>query len=152
MLGGIALAAGCATADRDRGGSPLFGDITRTLGKPAMEWTYPSGSRQFAYTTGPEGLQTYMVYLRSDGTLIKIEGVRDSEHFAQVVPGRTDRSSIERLLGPPQEKVDLGRPREQVWVWRFKDGARGPAQFLVVFDTTTWTVRQAFQARDPRGP
>lgn len=145
----LALSLGCSTAKPGPTGAPLYGDVTRSLGEPAMQWKYSSGSRQLAYTTGPAGLQTYMVYLRSDGSLIKIEGVRDREHFAMVVRGQTDRSSIERLLGPPQERVDLGRPREQVWVWRFKTPARGVGRFVVIFDTTTWRVKQAFEATEP---
>lgn len=148
---GVLLVASCAVLEGRGGDGLLFSDAVRVLGEPAMQWRFSSGARQLAYPPGPAGLESYMVYLAPDGSLNKIEGVLDDEHFSQVVIGRSDRDTVLRLLGPPRDRLGFERRNEETWVWRFRDARRQTALYLVLFDTRTWTVKEALQVREPYG-
>src|SRR5262245_29828235 len=101
----LLVLAGCAGFGNKGREGLLFSDPVQALGPPAMEWRFSSGARQLAYPPPANGVQSYMVYLAPDGTLSKVEGVLDDEHFSLVVVDHTDRDSVLRLLGPPRDRL-----------------------------------------------
>ncbi|HRL75563.1 MAG TPA: hypothetical protein PK440_02160 [Candidatus Accumulibacter phosphatis] len=122
-------------------------DVMATMGTPAMRWKDPDGSEQLAYPRGPSGPQTFMVFIDPDGRLQRIEQVLDMEHFARIVPGKSDRESVLRLLGPPvPEWTAYFRARDElVWEWQFCDSWNQLARFDVLFDASSGIVRTSYQ-------
>ncbi|EXI68359.1 MAG: hypothetical protein AW08_01140 [Candidatus Accumulibacter adjunctus] len=122
-------------------------DVIATMGTPAMRWRDADGSEQLAYPRGPSGPQTFMVFIAPDGRLRRIEQVLDMEHFARIEPGKSDRESVLRLLGPPVPQwTEYFRARnELVWEWQFCDSWNQLARFDVLFDASTGIVRTSYQ-------
>jgi hypothetical protein len=116
ILAGAALLSGCASYD-GRGLQPGVSsadDVVALMGTPAMQWQDADGRRQLAYPRGPEGLQTYMAFIDTQGRLERIEGVLDTKHFARIEPGKSDQAAILRLLGPSQPQWTMRRDEPRV--------------------------------------
>jgi hypothetical protein len=105
------------------------------MGRPAMESDNPDRSRRLAYPRGPLGVETFMVHLRPDGRLERIDQVLDEEHFALIVKGKTDREAVRRLLGPPAEVMEFQSMQRVAWTYRFRDAWGYYADFSSVFDS-----------------
>ena len=128
-------------------------EVTASMGGPAMRWKDPDGTEQLAYPRGPAGTQTFMVFIGADGRLERIEGVLDMEHFSRIGPGKSDKSSVLRLLGPsvPLRTQYYRLSNELAWEWRFCDGGSRLAFFDVMFDASTGIVRMTYQRPDDSG-
>jgi hypothetical protein len=156
LVAGGALLAACA----GYGGSQLqpgvatLPDVMAAMGQPSMSWTNTDGSQQLAYPRGPEGTQTFMVFLGADGRVQRIEGVLDRAHFALVEPGKSDRAAVLRLLGPaqPQWEAYFAARDELVWEWSFCDGWNHLARFDVLFDASSGIVRTSYHRPYLQGP
>lgn len=122
-------------------------DVIATMGVPAMRWLDADGSEQLAFPRGPSGPQTFMAFIAPDGRLQRIEQVLDMEHFARIEPGKSDRESVLRLLGPPvpQWTAYFKARNELVWEWQFCDSWNQFARFDVLFDASSGIVRTAYQ-------
>ena len=129
-------------------------DVLGSMGEPDLRWKDADGREQLAYTRGPEGTETYMVYLAADGRLERIEAVLEPGHFARIEPGQSDQAAVLRLLGPPQPQmtVHFRHSGETAWRWRFCDSLSRQALFSVVFDADTGLVRSTYQRPDYRFP
>jgi len=152
LIGILALLSACASYS-GRGlipGEATLDDVLTTMGEPAMRWHDPDGREQLAYPRGPEGKQTFMVFIGDDGRLERIEGVLDSAHFARIRNGQSDQAEVLRLLGPsqPQWTAYYEARNELVWEWRFCDAWSEVAFFDVLFDATTGIVRSTYQRPD----
>ena len=125
-------------------------DVLATMGLPALQWQDANGRRQLAYPRGPEGTQTFMAHIGSDGKLEKIEGVLDPQHFARIENGKSDQATVLRLLGSsqPQWTAYFTARDELVWEWRFCDSWNQVARFDVLFDASTGIVRSTYQRPD----
>ena len=125
-------------------------EVVVVMGEPAMRWKDADGREQLAYPRGPQGTQTFMVFMGPDGRLERIEHALDMGHFARIVPGKSDQAEVLRLLGPsqPQWTAYFEARDELVWEWRFCDNWGMVAFFDVLFDATTGIVRTAYQRPD----
>lgn len=147
----IALSACASYSGRGlQPGLAMLPDVLTTMGEPAMHWQNADGREQLAYPRGPEGMQTFMVFLGVDGHLERIEGVLDSQHFARIANGHSDKEHVMRLLGPPQPQwTEYFKARDElVWEWRFCNDWNEVAKFDVLFDATTGIVRSTYQRTD----
>jgi hypothetical protein len=128
-------------------------EVMASMGEPAMRWKDPDGRQQLAYPRGPAGTQTFMVFIGADGRLERIDGVLDMEHFARIEAGKSDQSSVLRLLGPsaPLRTQYYRLSNELAWEWRFCDGGSRLALFSVMFDASTGIVRTSYQRPDDSG-
>ena len=131
-------------------GEAMLNDVVTVMGEPAMRWQDADGREQLAYPRGPEGLQTFMVFIGPDGRLERIEGVLDSKHFARIRNGQSDQAEVLRLLGPsyPYWTAYFKARDELVWEWRFCNDWNEVAKFDVLFDATTGIVRSTYQRTD----
>jgi hypothetical protein len=131
-------------------GEATLSDVLKTMGEPAMRWHDADGREQLAYPRGPEGRQTFMVFVSADGRLERIEGVLDSAHFARIRNGQSDKAEVLRLLGPsqPQWTSYYEARDELVWEWRFCDAWSEVSFFDVLFNATTGIVRSTYQRPD----
>ncbi len=142
----LSACAGYSGSDLKAGMSTLP-EVAASMGEPAMRWKDADGREQLAYPRGPEGTQTFMVFMGADGRLERIERVLDNKHFARIEPGKSDKAAVLRLLGPPQPQwtAYFKRRDELVWEWHFCDAWNQSAFFDVLFDATTGIVRSSFQ-------
>jgi hypothetical protein len=133
-------------------GTSSTADVVASMGEPAMRWQEPDGSVQLAYPRGPEGMQTFMVFIAPDGRVRAIENVLTERHFAKIVPGAT-QDEVLRLIGPPapQWTAYFAARNELVWEWRYCDGGNITAKLDVLFDGTTKQVRTTYSRQDYRG-
>jgi len=148
----VAVLSACASYS-GRGlnpGEASLNDIIATMGEPAMRWQDTDGRLQLAYPRGPEGTQTFMVFVGPDDRLQQIEGVLDPVHFSRIKNGLSNKSDVLRLLGPsqPQWTAYFEARDELVWEWRFCDSWNEVAKFDVLFDATTGVVRSSYQRPD----
>jgi hypothetical protein len=124
-------------------GEARLEDVQQTMGLPALRWQDPDGSQQLAYPRGPMGFDTFMVRLGPDGKLRSIENVLDERHLAAVRPGMS-KEEVLRVLGPSDVNatVYFKARDELVWDWRYyASGTYEPMRLMVLFDTTSGTVR-----------
>ncbi|MBK7425383.1 MAG: hypothetical protein IPJ48_21155 [Propionivibrio sp.] len=126
LVGITALLSACAgySGSNLKPGIATLPEVVASMGEPAMRWKDPDGREQLAYPRGPAGTQTFMVFIGADGRLERIEAVLDMEHFARIEPGKSDQSSVLRLLGPsaPLRTQYYRLSNELAWEWRFCDG------------------------------
>lgn len=153
LAGSALLLSACAGYNgRDLlAGTSGLPEVLASMGEPAMRWNEADGRVQLAYPRGPEGTQTFMVFIGADGRLQRIEGVLDAEHFARITPG-LDQAAVLRLLGPPPPQLTayFERRDELVWEWRYCDAWSQLALFDVLFDASSGIVRSTFQRPDYR--
>lgn len=130
-----------------RPGVSVLSDVVASMGVPAMRWKDPDGREQLAYPRGPAATQTFMAFVGPDGRLERIEKVLDMEHFSRIQSGKSDMTSVQRLLGPvPPQNVAYFKARDElVWSWLFCDSWSQEAFFDVLFDGTTGVVRTTQQ-------
>jgi len=155
VLPGLWLLSACASYG-GRGLEPgvaTLPEVLATMGQPAMNWRDADGSQQLAYPRGPAGSQTFMVFVAPDGRLQRIEAVLDMEHFARIEPGKSNKESVLRLIGPsvPQWTNYFKARDELVWEWRYCDTWNQLARLDVLFDATSGVGRTAYQRPDLGG-
>ncbi len=145
------LVSGCAGYG---GGNLTPGALTRaeviaSMGAPALRWTNPDDSKQLAYPRGPAGTQTFMVHVRPDGKLQRIEKVLDAEHF-WLIRVEMGKDEVLRVLGPPGPEWTeyYARRNELDWSWLFCNDWSRQEFFDVMFDASVGSVRST--GRHPR--
>ena len=121
-LAALAL-AGCSTFGilGIEPGKSTESDLRRALGEPARTYPLPDGSRQLAFPTGPGGTQTYMAQVSANGSLTRMEQVLVDEKFRMVRPGTTTADEIERLIGPPWQKIAFPNKGQVAWDYVYRD-------------------------------
>ena len=127
--------AGCASYDgyNLRPGVSSEDELLRTMGRPAMEFRNPDGSRQLAYPRGPLGTQTFMADVSRDGVVQAIRPVLTDDVLNGIRPGMT-REQVLRLIGPPGDRMYFTGLQQESWEWRYQDTWRYTAIFSVNFD------------------
>ena len=119
--------AGCATPGSGglTPGTSTLADVEARLGRPAKTWKNADGSQQLAFPTGPEGTQTFMVFITPDGKLQRIVGVLNEQFFGLIQPGMTQEQVL-RLLGPAGAPATPYR-RSGTFAWPRESCANAPA-------------------------
>lgn len=132
-------------------GASTLSDVESRLGRPAKTWKNADGSQQLAFPTGPEGTQTFMVFMAPDGTLQRIVGVLNEQFFGLIQPGMTQEQVL-RLLGPAGGPPTPYRHSNSfAWTWLYCQSQNVMQYFDVNFDATTGLVRYAGQHLYTRG-
>lgn len=129
-----ALLGGCAAVGMARlePGKSTEADVRQALGEPRRSFPNADGSRQLAFTSGPAGTQTHMVYVAADGRLQRIEQVLTEETIARISPGSTTAAQLERLIGPPWRTVDFPNKRAVAWDYVLQDSGGYLVDFAVM--------------------
>ncbi len=150
----LALAAltGCSAVSilRLEPGTSTEADVRRALGEPARTFTLEDGTRQLVFPTGPGGTQTYMAYLSSSGSLVRLEQALADEKFRRIVPGTTTAAEIERLIGPPWRRIDFPNKRQVAWDYVYQDDWDYTVDLSVMIDERG-IVAETVHARRTRG-
>jgi hypothetical protein len=146
----IGLLAGCATGRSLVPGQSTEADVRAQMGAPTDTRADAGGDRVWEYARGAEGFHTYMVRIGPDGRVKEMAQVLTEERLASIVPGKTTRSEVRRLLGRPgfEDTYGVGL----TWSWRYKKGDVHPGHLVVTFNPDD-TVRDTIAIIDlPRGP
>jgi hypothetical protein len=122
-------------------------DVRARFGEPAAIHDEPGGARTFEYPRQPEGQRNYMITIGADGKMSALRQVLKAENFAKVAPGQT-QAQVRRLLGRPARTQVYALKNEEVWDWRWLDGARA-MQFSVTFGAEG-KVLASGSTEDPR--
>ena len=107
--------------------------VRESMGKPALEFTNPDGTRQLVYPRGPLGTQTFMADIAGDGRLLGIRQVLNDDVFYRIQPGQTE-DDVLRLIGPPGQTMGFPISGNHAWDYRFVDTWGYVAIFSVTFD------------------
>ena len=145
-----ALVAGCASYSTLKLNSTQA-EVRASVGAPTTQQKTATGER-WAYSTGPEGLQVWILDFDRSGRLISnVQGLT-FERVQRVRDGDT-QEQVEALLGPSYWSVRYpDRPREITHVYRFSLDAT-PMCFYVGYDTqavVTGTGMQQEERTPPR--
>ena len=122
-------------------------DVRARFGEPAAVYAEGGGARTLEYPRQPEGQRNYMITIGSDGKMSALRQVLKADSFGKVTPG-LDKAQVRRLLGLPGKTQVLALKQEEVWDWRFLDGAQSKV-FSVTFDMNGIVTGSAATA-DPR--
>lgn len=145
----LALLAGCDVqkiAELEEGVS-TEADVRARFGEPAATYDEGAGARTLEYPRQPEGQRNYMITIGPDGRMSALRQVLQPATFAQVTPGM-DRPQVRRLLGRPAQVQAYPLKQQEVWDWRWLDGAQAQ-QFSVTFDAAGRVVTSG-STIDPR--
>ena len=146
MVAALCLSACAATSSGGlTPGSSTVSDVEARLGRPAMAWKNDDGSRQLAFAQGPQGTQTFMVFIAPDGRLQRVVGVLNEPFFSQIQPGMTQEQVL-RLLGPASTPpATFARTGTLTWSWLHCASPNLMQYFNVHFDAATGQVRATGQ-------
>lgn len=123
-------------------------DVRKYMGKPEMIWEEKDGSQVLEYVRGPEGHQTYMVSIGTDGKYKGMKNILIPTEFAKVQTGMS-RDDVRRLLGKPTEILNFKLKEEEVWSWRHIAEAQRSQMFNVHF-SLDGKVKTTSNSPDPR--
>src|SRR5229473_3041535 len=129
-----ALSAGCANFSAISPGDSAH-SVEARVGPPAAVWKNADGSEVWEY---PQGVQTFMITMDADHSVMEMHQVLSEEYFSKVHAGMS-RDEVRRLLGRPKEIWYFSRRDEEVWVWRYLEV--NYRFFNVLFDHTSGMVR-----------
>lgn len=124
-------------------------DVRRLMGKPVMIWEENDGSQVFEYSRGPEGSETWMVEIGSDG---RYRGMADARAAAQLerVRAGMSRDDLRRLLGKPDEEQRFPARDETVWTWRVKTSTGSGTEMFHVHLSAEGRVLRTSRTPDPK--
>jgi hypothetical protein len=126
------LLGGCANPRALVAGQSTEADVRARMGAPNDTRVDPNGDRIWEYATGPEGFYTHMVRIGADGRVKEVDQVLTDEQLAKIVPGKSAKSDVRRLLGRPSHEDAL--PVGLTWSWRYKKGDMLPGHLVVSFN------------------
>lgn len=144
----LGLLGGCATARSLVPGQSTEADVRARMGAPTDTRVDPGGDRIWEYATGPEGFYTYMVRFGADGRVRDVAQVISEEQLAKIIPGKTNKAEVRRLLGRPSHEDAY--PVGLTWSWRYKKGDIQPGHLVVSFNRDD-TVRDTIAIIDLPG-
>lgn len=135
VLALVALMAGCDVQkirELEEGVS-TEADVRQRFGEPAATYPEAGGAKTLEYPRQPEGQRNYMITIGADGRMSALRQVLTPPNFARVQPG-LDKAQVRRLLGLPGMTRFYELRQEEVWDWRWLDGAQNKV-FSVTFGT-----------------
>lgn len=107
-------------------------DVRAKWGEPAAVYTEEDGTRVLEYPRQPAGQVNFMLAIGADGKLVAMRQVLKPANFAKIQPG-WDKTQVRRLLGRAAKTQVYPLKQEEVWDWRYADGAENKV-FSVSFD------------------
>lgn len=106
-----------------RVGQSTEADVCAQFGKPDEVYVLTDGARQLEFSRQPEGVANYMVTIGSNGKLRSVVQTLQPDTFAQIKPGQS-QADVRRLLGRPAYQRHFALKNEDLWEWRWRDGAQ----------------------------
>lgn len=117
-----ALLAGCAAgypnAANLRAGA-TEADVLAAIGAPNARHAMPGGETRLEYAHGPQGEQTFMVDMDSQGRMIRWQQVLSEDTFNTVTPGMT-AAQLQARVGRPGTVGGMALQPGELWVYRYR--------------------------------
>jgi hypothetical protein len=148
LLSCIVLLGGCANPQLLVPGQFTEADARVRLGNPTGTHVDRNGDRLLEYATGPQGFETYIVRLGTDGKVKDVSQVLTEEQLAKVVLGKMNKDDVAILLGRRFEEVTY--LPGLTWTWRFRMGGIQPGWLVVTFNPDG-TVKDKIALLEPSG-
>jgi hypothetical protein len=144
----LGLLAACAMPDTIKPGETESTVLAR-FGRPEGEFVLPDGVRRLEYNRGEFMQRTWMVDVDRAGCVLRVDQVRDEEHFARLLPGADDQASVRRALGTPW-KIEYYPPsRLTGWLYPYRESGIFNSVMTVMFDPRG-VFQRAENGPDPR--
>lgn len=126
-------------------------DVRKQFGEPLAVFAEPDGGRMLEYPRQPEGWTNYFITIGPDGRMSALRQVLKPQEFQKIRSGM-DKTEVRRLLGRPARTQTFALQRNEVWDWRWKDGAESK-RFSVTYDADGRVLETATQldTRDAGG-
>lgn len=147
MLLAAAL-AGCASPTTLVPNQSTVVEMRAKVGKPTDIRFDRNGDELWEYATGPEGTETYVVRIGTDGKIKEVTQVLSDDQLMKIVPGTMTKADVRQLLGQPSEQTFTGVGT--TWSWRFKRDGVQPGWLTVTFNPDN-TVKERIAIIDPTG-
>ena len=140
------LLAGCASYSGAglRPGESTEADVVAVMGRPALAFDGPDGSRRLAFPRGPLGTQTFMADVDRTGRLLAVTPVLNDDTFWRIQPGMK-RGEVLRTIGPPGNTMAFPLSGNDAWDYRYMDTWGYLAIFSVTFDRNDTVVSKITQ-------
>jgi hypothetical protein len=148
VLSCIGLLGGCMNPRALVPGQSTEADVSAKMGKPTDNRVDRNGDRLWEYATGPEGTQTFLVRIGTDGKVKEVIQLLTEEQFGKIVPGTTTKPEVRSLLGRPSEENE--HPTGLAWSWRILRTGIQPGHMVVRFNPDN-TVFEKIIIIDPSG-
>lgn len=111
--------AGCATVQPETLKPGASADEIRAkMGTPSATHTLPDGGQRLEFQAS--GARTYMLDVDASGRLQSWQQVRTEASFRSLGAGMT-HEQVRAALGQPDEISHVGRQRDEVWSWNFRN-------------------------------
>ncbi len=125
LIGPLLALIGCdgARLAQLRVGQSTEADVCAQFGKPDEVHALADGGRLLEFSRQPEGVANYMITIGPDGKLRSVVQALQPATFAQVKPGQS-RADVRQLLGRPAYQRHFDLKNEDLWEWRWQDGAQ----------------------------
>src|SRR5262245_4650560 len=124
-------------------------DMLSKYGKPDSEFPMPDGGNRFEYNRGEFMQYSWMVDTDRDGRVVRVDQVRDEQHFAKLRPGTDTQGSVKQQLGTPW-KVEYYPPSKLTgWLYPYREAGIYYSVMTVMFDPDG-VYRRSESGPDPR--
>jgi len=148
MLSFAALLGGCSAPRSLVAGQSTEADVRARAGTPTDTRVDRNGDKLWEYATGPEGVETYLVRIGTDGKVKEVTQLLTEAQLAKVVPGTMTRADVRGLLGRPSDESTYRSGL--TWSWRFLRAGAQPGYLVVTFNPDG-TVKDKIAIIDPSG-
>lgn len=144
----IGLLGGCANPRSLVVGHSTEADVRAQVGKPTDTRVDRNGDQLWEYAGGPEGFETYLVRIGTEGKVKEVTQLLAEDQLAKVVPGKMTKADVRDLLGRPsyEETYLTGL----TWSWRFLRVGVQPGYLVVTFNPDS-TVKDKIVIIDMSG-
>ncbi len=150
----VMAAATSGAADLPAPGKSRTVDVRSKMGAPTDIRVTDAGEEIWEYARRASPYETYIARFSRNGTLREINQVINDKTFSSIKVGRTTKTQVRELLGPPWRTVmfaddDDDEDTQEIWEYRGRD-ATGTYKFQIEFDHHGIT-RLADKIRDATG-
>lgn len=118
MLAATLLLAGCASSPEGLKPGASAEDIRAQMGTPVATHALPGGGKRLEFRGS--GARTYMLDVDASGRLVDWSQVLEPATFRSIVAGMT-HDDVLMTLGQPSEVRVVGRQRNQIWAYHFRN-------------------------------
>lgn len=148
VLLSFAALAGCIGPQALVPGQSTVVEMRARNGTPTDIRFDRNGDELWEYARGPQGYETYLVRVGSDGKVKEVSQILTDDQLMKIVPGTMNKADVRNLLGRPSDQTYTGAGTE--WSWRYRKGGVAPGYLLVKFNPDN-TVRERISIVDPSG-
>ena len=135
FIAGLSVLGGCANVERLaalKSGVSTRDEAIAKAGKPQHVWNNDDGTQTLEFTSEPDdGNNCFLVTVKSDGSVSKVEQAITDANMARVHAGMTTEQ-VRRILCAPRAISHFPLSGEDVWDWNAPPDPVSPT--LLIFN------------------